>query len=96
MKRSYLPRPLDVSDVDLPDELDDLVELMARNVHEVWAQNRIEQGWTYGKERDDVHRTHPCLVSYDELPEVEKEYDRDTAVGTLKFIHKKGFKITKE
>jgi len=87
---------MDTADVKLPEELDQLVEQMARNVHEVWAQSRIDQGWTYGPERSDALRQHPCLVAYDELPEVEKAYDRDTALGTLKLITKLGFKITKE
>lgn len=87
---------MDTADVRLPQELDQLVEQMARNVHEVWAQSRIDQGWTYGPERSDALRQHPCLVAYDELPEVEKAYDRDTALGTLKLITKLGFKITKE
>jgi hypothetical protein len=65
-------------------------------MHEVWAQSRISQGWTYGKERSDALKQHPCLVPYEELPEVEKAYDRDTALGTLKLISKLGFKISKE
>lgn len=96
MKNNYVPQPMDTADVRLPEELDQLVEQMARNVHEVWAQSRIDQGWTYGPERSDALRQHPCLVAYDELPEVEKAYDRDTALGTLKLITKLGFKITKE
>ena len=56
----------------------------------------MSQGWTYGEERDDVLKHHPCLVPYDELPEIEKDYDRDTAMGTLKLICKSGFKIEKE
>lgn len=96
MKNNYVPQPMDTADVRLPQELDQLVEQMARNVHEVWAQSRIDQGWTYGPERSDALRQHPCLVAYDELPEVEKAYDRDTALGTLKLITKLGFKITKE
>ena len=68
---------------------------MARNVHDVWAQGRIAEGWTYGKQRDDKQKTHPCLVSYDELPDAEREYDRQTAVQTLKLILKLGFKIHK-
>ncbi|MBE6201102.1 MAG: Ryanodine receptor Ryr [Rikenellaceae bacterium] len=96
MKNNYVPQPMDTADVKLPEELDQLVEQMARNVHEVWAQSRIDQGWTYGPERSDALRQHPCLVAYDELPEVEKAYDRDTALGTLKLITKLGFKITKE
>ena len=87
---------MDTSDVQLPQELNELVEEMAKNVHEVWAQSRISQGWTYGPERSDALKQHPCLVPYDELPEVEKAYDRDTALGTLRLICKLGFKITKD
>lgn len=69
---------------------------MSKNVHEVWAKNRIEQGWTYGEKRSDELKQHPCLIPYEELPEVEKDYDRDTALGTLKLILKLGFKISNE
>ena len=96
MNNNYVPQPMDISDVQLPVELNELVEKLAENVHEVWAQSRMDQGWTYGPERNDVLKHHPCLVPYDELPEVEKAYDRDTALGTLRFITKSGFKITKK
>lgn len=96
MKTNYVPQPMDTSDIQLPKELNELVEQMAKNVHEVWAQSRISQGWTYGKERSDALKQHPCLIPYEELPEVEKAYDRDTALGTLKLIRKLGFKISKE
>lgn len=95
MKKEYIPNPLDTSDVKLPNELETLVEQMAKNVHEVWAETRIKQGWTYGEQRDDKLKTHPCLVPYEELPEDEKEYDRNTALGTLKLITKLGFRIIK-
>ena len=86
---------MDTSDVQLPKELDELVEQMSKNVHEVWAQSRMSQGWTYGEQRNDTLKTHPCLIPYEDLPEVEKAYDRDTALGTLKLIVALGFKITK-
>lgn len=92
---TYIPQPIDTSDVKLPQELESLVEAMAKNVHDVWAQGRIAEGWKYGEERDDEHKTHPCLVPYEELPESEKEYDRQTAISTLKLIQKLGFNITK-
>ncbi|SHL23069.1 RyR domain-containing protein [Xylanibacter ruminicola] len=94
MKNNYTPQPIDTSDVKLPKELNTLVEQMAKNVHEVWAEARIRQGWTYGPERNDTLMTHPCLVPYEELPEEEREYDRNTSIGTLKLILKMGFKIT--
>lgn len=96
MKANYIPKPENLDGIQLSDELNGLVEAMAKNVHEVWAESRISQGWTYGPERNDALKHHPCLVPYEELPEVEKAYDRDTAVGTLKLICKLGFKITKE
>ena len=91
--RNYIPRPIDVSGVDLPMSLVRLAESLAENVHDTWAQARIESGWTYGPERNDVQKQNPCLVPYSELPESEKAYDRDTAIGTLKAILKLGFKI---
>ena len=96
MKPTYIPKPAQTDDIVLSEELNGLVEAMAKNVHDVWAESRISQGWTYGSERNDALKHHPCLVPYEELPEVEKAYDRDTAVGTLKLICKLGFKITKE
>ena len=91
----YTPQPIDTSSILLPQELEPLVEQMAKNVHEVWAAGRIADGWTYGENRDDEKKTHPCLVPYEELPEYEKEYDRNTAISTLKFILAQGFTIIK-
>ena len=91
----YTPQPIDTTDVKLPEELEQLVEQMSKNVHEVWAETRISQGWTYGEQRNDELKTHPCLVPYEELPEGEKEYDRNTSIGTLKLIMKLGFKISR-
>lgn len=89
----YKPNPIDTSDVVLSAELLELTEKIAENVHNVWAAGRLEQGWTYGKERNDELKTTPCLVPYSELPESEKEYDRNTALETLKLIIKLGYKI---
>lgn len=94
-QKTYIPKPVDTSDVQLSEELEMLVEQMSKNVHDVWAETRIAQGWTYGEQRDDAQKKHPCLVPYEELPDSEKEYDRNTSIGTLKLILKLGFKITK-
>lgn len=91
----YVPQPADIRDISLPEELENLVEHVAKNVHEVWASSRASQGWTWGPKRNDDLKTHPSLVPYEELPEEEKQYDRNTAVGTLKLIMKLGFNISK-
>ena len=96
MKNNYVPQPIDTSEIKLSKELEELVEQMAKNVHEVWAESRIDEGWCYGKQRDDKQKTHPFLIPYEDLPEEEKAYDRRTAVGTLKLICKLGFNISKE
>ena len=91
----YNPTPIDTTDVILPDELLALTEQIAENVHDVWAVSRIKEGWTYGTMRDSSAKTTPCLVPYDELPEEEKAYDRNTALETLRLITKLGYKIVK-
>ena len=95
-KLDYTPEPMDLSSVDLPESLIQLSERIAENVHEVWAKARMDEGWTYGEKRDDIHKKHPGLVPYDELPEEEKEYDRNTAMNTIKMVKKLGFRIERE
>lgn len=98
MKREnkYTPKTIDTSDIVLPDDLTALAEKLAKDVHEVWSQTRMEQGWTYGEERNDQQKKHPCLVPYEDLPESEKVYDRNTSQQTLKLIMKLGFKIVRD
>ena len=92
----YKPNPIDTSKVVLPSELLELTEIIAENVHENWSAGRIAEGWTYGEVRDDAKKTTPCLVPYSELPENEREYDRVTAMQTIKLIVALGYKIEKE
>lgn len=96
MTREYIPNPVETSDVKLPEELLSLIEEMAKNVHEVWAKNRMAEGWTYGPVRDDSKKETPCMVAYEDLPDSEKEYDRATSQETLKLILKLGFDISKK
>lgn len=91
----YTPNPIDTSDIVLSDELLELTEKIAENVHEVWSEGRMKEGWVFGEVRNDAKKETPCLVPYDELPESEKEYDRRTALGTIKLIMKLGYDIKK-
>lgn len=91
----YIPKPLETNGIELSEEIQELSELLAKNTHEVWAVGRTNDGWTYGEKRDDAKKHHPCLVPYEELPDSEKEYDRNTSLETLKLIIKLGYKITK-
>ena len=89
----YTPRPISTDGVTMPPELGELVEQLAENNHDHWARQRIEAGWTYGPQRDDVRKTHPDLVPYRELSEGEKGYDRTSVVETLKAILALGYEI---
>lgn len=91
----YTPKPIDTSAVELPEELLELTEKIAENVHENWSAGRIAEGWTYGEARDDTLKTTPCLMPYSELTDSEKEYDRVTALQTLKLIIALGYNIEK-
>ena len=74
--------------------MNELAEMIAKNVHEVWSVEHMKDGWTYGEECNYVEKKHSCLVPYEELTEAEKEFDRNTSQEMLKLITKLGFKIT--
>lgn len=95
MKETYKPQPVDTSDVELPAELERLAERIAENAHEVWAENRQAEGWTYGPRRNDELKQTPVMVPYSQLPESEKEYDREIAMKTIKLLTKLGFEVVK-
>uniref|UniRef100_A0A669D3V1 Ryanodine receptor 3 n=1 Tax=Oreochromis niloticus TaxID=8128 RepID=A0A669D3V1_ORENI len=58
---SFIPTPVDTSQIVLPPHLENIRDKLAENIHELWGMNKIELGWTYGKVRDDNKRQHPCL-----------------------------------
>jgi class 3 adenylate cyclase/tetratricopeptide (TPR) repeat protein len=91
---TYQPQPVDTSDVRLSSDISDLTEEIARHAHDVWAQQRIDDGWVWGATRDDNAKQHPCLVPYEELDGSEQQYDRSAALESLKFVVARGYRIT--
>ena len=91
----YEPHPINVDQIPLDGDLEELQEAIAENAHDVWAEARINEGWSYGKERDDVKKQNPDLVPYTALPDNEKEYDRIMAFNTIKLVKKLGYDIVK-
>jgi ryanodine receptor 2 len=96
MEISYHPNPVETSHITLSSEVAELVELLAKNAHDVWALHRIRQGWTYGQEKSVEFKRHPCLVEYDALPEPEKEIDRSVVAGTIKALLAMGYSISRQ
>ena len=93
--KTYIPQPIDLTDVELAEELYELREAIAENAHDVWAAERQAQGWTYGPQRDDQKKETPCMVAYSQLPDSEKKFDREMAMNTLKLLSKLGYDILK-
>lgn len=93
--KTYTPKPIDLSDVELTEDLKELREAIAENAHEIWAENRQAEGWTYGPQRDDQLKQTPDMVPYSQLPEGEKEYDREMAMKTIKLLKKLGYDLIK-
>jgi RyR domain len=92
---TYEPKPIDTSKVQLPEEILDLGERLAENAHDIYGRQRLAEGWRYGPARNDAIKENPTLVPYKDLPESEKEYDRQMAMETLKAIIALGYRIEK-
>ena len=93
---TYQPQPIKTSNVQLPPEVLELTERLAENAHDIWAAQRFGEGWTHGPKRDDASKQHPCLVPYSDLPDSEKQYDRNAAMQTLKAIIALGYAIERQ
>ena len=93
--KTYNPKLIDLTHVDLPDGYEELREAIAENAHDTWALERQSEGWTFGPKRDDSKLETPDMVPYAQLPESEKQYDRIMAEDTLKLLTALGYKIEK-
>nr|XP_049707637.1 ryanodine receptor isoform X49 [Helicoverpa armigera] len=91
---AFVPTPVDTLQITLPSYVEQIRDKLAENIHEMWAMNKIEAGWMYGDQREDLHKIHPCLVPFERLPPAEKRYDIQLAVQTLKTILALGYYIS--
>jgi len=91
--RDYAPEPINTDSVEIPGSIIHLIETLAENAHDIWARQRLEDGWTFGPERDDKKKPHPSLIPYKKLPEEEQDYGRIMVLGTVKTILALGWKM---
>lgn len=49
-----------------------LYGVSAEEAHGQWLGRKVEQGWTFGLVKDRQKKTHPLLVTFDELPKKHK------------------------
>lgn len=60
-----------------PETLESRMEILAEAEHNGWMAHRAANGWTYGETRDDAAKRHPLMIPYADLPEKEKDKDRN-------------------
>ena len=92
---NYVAKPVNLTDVDLPEEVLALTEYIAENAHEEWSKKRLEEGWIYGVKSDKEKLVSPDLIPYCELLDKEKQYDRKMAMDTFRLLYKMGYVIEK-
>lgn len=91
----YVPNPINVDDIVLPEKIAKLTEYIAENTHEEWAKQRLKEGWTFAPKTNKKLKQSFDLVPYCELIDSEKEYDRKMAMNTLRVLYKLGYEISK-
>ncbi len=76
------------------DRADPRVEQLAKEEHERWLRAKIRAGWRRGP-RADEKRTHPCICSWEELSEKEKQKDRALVLGIPEIVAASGMTVAK-
>lgn len=44
-------------------------------LHEKWREHKKANGWVFGEEKDDLTKTHPCMLPYADLPKIQQVKD---------------------
>jgi len=61
--------------------------------HLSWMKTKLSEGWTYGPVKDVDKKTHPCLVSYENLPKEQQAKDHIFR-AIVRSINKVGIRST--
>ncbi|KTG43170.1 hypothetical protein cypCar_00011044 [Cyprinus carpio] len=89
---TFIPIPVDSSEVEYPPQLEQIRERLAENLHELWLIDKIEQGWTYGLVKDESRKVHPCLVEFSKLPDQERIHNLQSSEDILRYELWNGYK----
>uniref|UniRef100_A0A8C3VA48 Ryanodine receptor 1 n=1 Tax=Catharus ustulatus TaxID=91951 RepID=A0A8C3VA48_CATUS len=93
MSNGYKPAPLDLSHVRLTPAQLTLVDRLAENGHNVWARDRVQQGWTYSTTQDIKNKRNPRLVPYNLLDEGTKATNRESLCQAVRTLLGYGYNI---
>lgn len=89
----YKFRPVDGREPVIHQFTPDEVEKLAILEHDRWVEEKLAAGWRYGPQRDNSRKLTPSLVPYDQLPESEKDKDRDPMRRIPALLAEAGFEI---
>ena len=90
---TFVPKPIDVSDIKLPKSYLHIMDHIAEYLHDVWAVNKIEYGWGYGTVRHDEKKLHPDLIPFSQMTEPQKKWDLELAEKTIKTLKALGYDL---
>ncbi|XP_064623398.1 ryanodine receptor-like isoform X6 [Lineus longissimus] len=90
----FVPNPVDTSHIQLPTYIESVRDKLAENTHELWAMSKIENGWTYSDVRDDARRKHPCLTTFERLPQTDRQFNITVAFEMLRTLLALGYHIS--
>lgn len=94
----YEPHPINLEDIEIGEDLLDLIEPIAENLHDVWAEDKLMQGIRYAPLDNNGHEKpghNHYLVPFSQMTEEEKQPDIKSARQTLKLLKRLGFSIAR-
>jgi hypothetical protein len=74
---------------------DSEAEFLAEKEHRQWVNERLKKGWTYGKNRDDQQKIHDCIIPWEQLPEAQRQKDRNAVQALPGVLAKVYLKIVR-
>jgi hypothetical protein len=74
---------------------EEIVEKYAIAEHDDWMRGKERFGWVYNPVRNDALKHHDCLLNWENLPQVQREKDRNTARNVVRLAAVAGMKVVR-
>jgi hypothetical protein len=71
----------------------DVLEQLARYEHDRWVRAKLAAGWVYGTPTSQENKRHEAIVSWEELPENQKDKDRASVAGIPRLLGRCGYAV---